>query len=88
MPRCQVCQSPHPRGFPKVCLALDHLLEEQFPEEYAQRRDAVQLSQIKVKPETSSSCTYFCLLFSKRYFLKPAIMSQIAGREIIAINRI
>nr|AFK48927.1 unknown [Lotus japonicus] len=54
MLRCQVCQSPHPRGFSKVCLALDHFIEEQFPEEYAQRRDAIQLGQIKVKPETSS----------------------------------
>ncbi|KAJ1427987.1 Zinc finger, ZZ-type [Sesbania bispinosa] len=55
MLRCQVCQSPHPTGFPKVCLALDHFLEEQFPEEYARRRDSIQLIQIKVKPETTSS---------------------------------
>lgn len=54
---CQVCQSPHPGGFPKVCLALDQFLEEQFPEEYTQRRDAIQLSQIKVHPETASSCS-------------------------------
>ncbi|MED6212517.1 hypothetical protein PIB30_084166 [Stylosanthes scabra] len=52
--KCQVCQSPHPRGFPKVCLALGHFLEEQFPEEYAKRRDAVQFSQVKFKPEISS----------------------------------
>lgn len=55
--RCQVCQSPHPGGFPKVCLALDQYLEEQFPEEYTQRRDAIQLGQIKVQPETASSCS-------------------------------
>ncbi|KAJ1409590.1 Zinc finger, ZZ-type [Sesbania bispinosa] len=55
MLRCQVCQSPHPTGFPKVCLALDHFLEEQFPQEYARRRDSIQLSQIKVKPEATSS---------------------------------
>ncbi|XP_020232528.1 E3 ubiquitin-protein ligase PRT1 [Cajanus cajan] len=55
MLRCQVCQSPHPRGFPKVCLELDHFLEEQFPEEYGQRRDAFEQRQIKVKPEIPSS---------------------------------
>lgn len=54
MLRCQDCQSPNPTGFPKVCLALDHFLEEQFSEEYAQRRDAIQVGQIKVKPETTS----------------------------------
>lgn len=62
MLRCQICQSPHPRGFPKVCLELDHFLEEQFPEEYAQQRDAVQLRHIKDKPESPSSCMYLCLL--------------------------
>ncbi|KAK7292963.1 hypothetical protein RJT34_15821 [Clitoria ternatea] len=57
MLRCQVCQSPHPKGFPKVCLEFDHFLEEQFPEEYGQRRDAIKLSPVKVKPETPSSCS-------------------------------
>ncbi|KAI4356422.1 hypothetical protein L6164_000446 [Bauhinia variegata] len=56
MLRCQVCHSPHPRGYPKVCLELDHFLEEKFPEEYARQRDTVQLRQIKVKPESASSC--------------------------------
>ncbi|XP_039160686.1 E3 ubiquitin-protein ligase PRT1-like [Eucalyptus grandis] len=32
---CQVCKSRHPGGLPKVCLELDHFLEQQFPEEYA-----------------------------------------------------
>lgn len=54
MLRCHVCQIPNPTGFPKVCLALDHFLEEQFSEEYAQRKDAIQVGQIKVKPETTS----------------------------------
>ncbi|KAI4354396.1 hypothetical protein L6164_003261 [Bauhinia variegata] len=53
--RCQVCQTPHPRGCPKVCLELVHFLEEQLPEEYARRRDAVQLRQINVQPEYPSS---------------------------------
>nr|XP_023891439.1 E3 ubiquitin-protein ligase PRT1 isoform X2 [Quercus suber] len=39
MLKCQVCQTSHPRGFPKVCLELDHFLEEQFPKEYMLRRD-------------------------------------------------
>ncbi|CAL0306015.1 unnamed protein product [Lupinus luteus] len=52
--RCEVCQSQHPKGFPKVCLALHHFLEEQFPEEYAKRRAVVQLSQLKIKPDTTS----------------------------------
>lgn len=56
MLRCQVCQIPHPRGFPKVCLEFDHFLEEQFPEEYAQRTDAIELKDVKLKPKTSSSC--------------------------------
>ncbi|KAK9288595.1 hypothetical protein L1049_017054 [Liquidambar formosana] len=41
IPRCQVCQSMHPYGLPKVCLVLEHLLEEQFSEIYAQRREAL-----------------------------------------------
>ncbi|KAM5552728.1 hypothetical protein ABKV19_025100 [Rosa sericea] len=36
--RCQVCQSMHPNGFPSVCLVLEHFLEEQYPEAYAQRQ--------------------------------------------------
>jgi hypothetical protein len=58
MLRCQVCQSPHPRGFPKVCLEFDHFLEDQFPEEYARRRDAIELKDIKVKLETPPSSMY------------------------------
>ncbi|CAK7349347.1 unnamed protein product [Dovyalis caffra] len=38
-------QSFHPRGLPKVCLEFDHFLEEQFPAEYALRREAVQAKQ-------------------------------------------
>ncbi|KAF8006202.1 hypothetical protein BT93_K0490 [Corymbia citriodora subsp. variegata] len=39
---CQVCKSRHPRGLPKVCLELDHFLEQQFTEEYASRRFAAR----------------------------------------------
>lgn len=54
--RCQVCQSPHPSGFPKVCLELDHFLEEQFPEEYTARRGTVQLKQVQFQHENSPTC--------------------------------
>ncbi|XP_020260157.1 E3 ubiquitin-protein ligase PRT1-like isoform X2 [Asparagus officinalis] len=37
--RCQVCDSVHPGNFPKVCLEMDHFLEEQFPKEYCARRE-------------------------------------------------
>ncbi|XP_054779592.1 E3 ubiquitin-protein ligase PRT1 isoform X2 [Prosopis cineraria] len=54
MLRCQICQLSHPRGFPNVCLELDHFIKEQFPEEYAKQRDAVQLRHIYGKPEIPS----------------------------------
>ncbi|KAL4273529.1 hypothetical protein GQ457_13G016870 [Hibiscus cannabinus] len=37
MPRCQVCKSVQPNGFPGVCLILHHFLEKQFPEEYSEQ---------------------------------------------------
>ncbi|XP_057499295.1 E3 ubiquitin-protein ligase PRT1-like [Actinidia eriantha] len=40
-PRCHVCQSAHPNGYPKVCLVLKHFLEEQFSEQYALRKEVV-----------------------------------------------
>ncbi|XP_042481155.1 E3 ubiquitin-protein ligase PRT1-like isoform X2 [Macadamia integrifolia] len=43
--RCQVCQSSHPTGLPKVCLELHHFLEGQFPEGYELRREAVHSCQ-------------------------------------------
>ncbi|XP_019461902.1 PREDICTED: E3 ubiquitin-protein ligase PRT1-like [Lupinus angustifolius] len=55
--RCQVCQLPHPKGLPKVCLGFDQFLEETFPEDYARRRVAVQLSKTKAQPVTSSNCS-------------------------------
>ncbi|KAA8543477.1 hypothetical protein F0562_021028 [Nyssa sinensis] len=55
--RCQVCQSSHPRGYPKVCLELDHFLEEKFPKEYALRRGAVQLKQVHLQHESATTCS-------------------------------
>ncbi|RVW68824.1 E3 ubiquitin-protein ligase PRT1 [Vitis vinifera] len=55
--RCEVCQVLHPSGFLKVCLELDHFLEEQFPEEYALRREAVQLKAVHLHDAPS---TYSC----------------------------
>ncbi|KAL8092869.1 hypothetical protein AgCh_034932 [Apium graveolens] len=40
--RCQLCQSLHPKGIPKVCLELHHLLGTQFPTEY-------ELQKYKIK---------------------------------------
>ncbi|KAK3187847.1 hypothetical protein Dsin_027408 [Dipteronia sinensis] len=38
--RCPVCQSVHSHGLPRVCLILEHFLEEQFPQLYAEKREA------------------------------------------------
>ncbi|KAL3359964.1 hypothetical protein AABB24_016462 [Solanum stoloniferum] len=38
--RCPVCQLEHPNGYPNICLILEHYLEEQFPELYAERKRA------------------------------------------------
>ncbi|KAK2643936.1 hypothetical protein Ddye_019131 [Dipteronia dyeriana] len=38
--RCPVCQSVHSLGLPGVCLILEHFLEEQFPQLYAEKREA------------------------------------------------
>ncbi|KAF6175789.1 hypothetical protein GIB67_036254, partial [Kingdonia uniflora] len=45
--RCQLCECSHPEGLPKVCLELDHFLEERFPEEYALKKEAVRLQLIE-----------------------------------------
>ncbi|KAF8119049.1 hypothetical protein N665_0001s0105 [Sinapis alba] len=43
--KCQECHISDPRGFPKVCLVLEQLLEENFPEEYnSRRRSGIQKS--------------------------------------------
>ncbi|XP_010513757.1 PREDICTED: E3 ubiquitin-protein ligase PRT1-like [Camelina sativa] len=36
--KCQECNVCDPRGFPKVCLILEQLLVENFPDEYNSRR--------------------------------------------------
>lgn len=38
--RCPVCQLEHPNGYPNICLVLEHYLEEQFSELYAERKRA------------------------------------------------
>ncbi|GLU07913.1 hypothetical protein SLE2022_248520 [Rubroshorea leprosula] len=57
MLKCQACQSPHPRGTPKVCLELDHFLKEKFPNEYELRRGAVQQKQVLLKNESTTTCS-------------------------------
>ncbi|XP_059431768.1 E3 ubiquitin-protein ligase PRT1-like [Corylus avellana] len=57
MLKCHVCQTLHPKGFPKVCLVLDQFLEEQFPKEYVLRRDAVQLKQVDFEHKKLTICS-------------------------------
>ncbi|CAL9222260.1 unnamed protein product [Arabidopsis halleri] len=40
--KCLECNVCDPRGFPKVCLILEQLLEENFPEEYKSRTSGIQ----------------------------------------------
>ncbi|RID53248.1 hypothetical protein BRARA_G00658 [Brassica rapa] len=40
--KCKECHVCDPRRFPKVCLALEQFLEENFPEEYISRRSGIQ----------------------------------------------
>ncbi|KAJ6710924.1 hypothetical protein OIU74_011725 [Salix koriyanagi] len=54
---CQVCQSLHPRGSPKVCVYFDHFLQEHFPTEYAMRMEAVQAKQVHVKSQHPITCS-------------------------------
>ncbi|KAI3987652.1 hypothetical protein MKX01_027940 [Papaver californicum] len=55
---CQLCQSQHPNGFPKVCLVLDNFLETEFPQEYVQRREDVQHKPVRSQQGiASSACT-------------------------------
>lgn len=69
MLKCQVCQTSHPRGLPKVCLELDHFLEEQFPKEYMLRRDAILLKLVDVEHKHPTICMpeYLISLFNVQY---------------------
>ncbi|EEF44244.1 conserved hypothetical protein [Ricinus communis] len=40
-PRCGICQSLHPNGFPGICLLLEQFLEKHFPKIYAKRREGL-----------------------------------------------
>ncbi|XP_038694817.1 E3 ubiquitin-protein ligase PRT1-like isoform X2 [Tripterygium wilfordii] len=55
MIRCEACHSFHPRGFPKVCLELAEFLKEQFPMDYALRRDTVQQKEVSFENETQTT---------------------------------
>ncbi|KAL4360479.1 hypothetical protein GQ457_04G026530 [Hibiscus cannabinus] len=57
MLRCQVCQCLHPRGSPKICLTLDHFLVAKFPNEYALRKDDIQLRQASSEHKKPSTCS-------------------------------
>ncbi|KAI4341605.1 hypothetical protein MLD38_026307 [Melastoma candidum] len=49
---CTVCHSLHPGDSPKVCLALDHFLEEEFSDEYALRKPAARSKNISPKDQS------------------------------------
>ncbi|GJT39738.1 hypothetical protein Tco_0939603 [Tanacetum coccineum] len=53
MSRPRVCQSSHPKGFPKVCLVLEGFLEQHVSEEYAARRQAID--KLKTREQGTSS---------------------------------
>lgn len=54
---CEVCKSPHPTDFPKVCLELNNFLEEKFPEKYATRRQNVEQLQAQFQHKNSDACS-------------------------------
>ncbi|KAF8113196.1 hypothetical protein N665_0054s0014 [Sinapis alba] len=57
--KCKECHVCDPRRFPKVCLAFEQFLEENFPEEYISRRSGIQKTLANIqsyrKGGTSSS---------------------------------
>ncbi|KAI3506915.1 hypothetical protein L1887_21553 [Cichorium endivia] len=56
MLKCEVCESRHPSGLPKVCRELDHFLEEQFSSEYAIRKNTIKVNQeLTEKNKTTSN---------------------------------
>ncbi|XP_010532888.1 PREDICTED: E3 ubiquitin-protein ligase PRT1-like [Tarenaya hassleriana] len=53
--RCQECQALDPRGFPKVCLVLEHFLKEIAPEEYTSRSNDTERKQIQNNTRSSQT---------------------------------
>ncbi|CAK7336258.1 unnamed protein product [Dovyalis caffra] len=64
IPRCQICRSLHPNGFPSVCLVLEHFLEEQFSEIYAERRKgSTQAQQLARRSPSVPTNVYSSWIF-------------------------
>ena len=61
--KCQVCHCTHTGDFPKVCLDLDHFLEEQFPKEYSARHENVHNRTSQSERGDSSFCKFYLHLF-------------------------
>lgn len=53
--QCQLCQSSHPKGIPKVCLELHHFVEAQFPTEYELRKNTIK--QVDSQQELPTICS-------------------------------
>lgn len=69
---CQVCQSPHPGQSPRVCLELDHFLEEKFSKEYSIRRELLHLSLVnhQIDKTTTSNDFYNLSSLQRLTFLR------------------
>ncbi|KAK9726527.1 hypothetical protein RND81_05G221500 [Saponaria officinalis] len=53
---CKVCQIPHPSDCPNICLELNNFLEEQFPDEYALRKQNAEELKSQYQHKSPSSC--------------------------------
>lgn len=59
--RCEICKVRQLSGFPKVCLELDDFLKKQFPEEYALRRESVELREGHQHDSPSTCMSFYTL---------------------------
>ncbi|KAK9140861.1 hypothetical protein Scep_010542 [Stephania cephalantha] len=77
--RCQLCESPHPKGLLNVCLELDRFLEEHFSKEYAIRREAIRLQHIDSQQSAAQGRNCFENPFSS---VKCSLQHSDLGRNI------
>lgn len=69
----------HPNGFPSVCLILEHFLEEQYPEIYAQRRSS-SIKQADCEYESVKNFYDFGAFILLQIFLIFISLSRIESR--------
>ncbi|XP_074268470.1 E3 ubiquitin-protein ligase PRT1-like [Silene latifolia] len=51
---CKVCEIPHPRDCPNICVDLNNFVEEQFPDEFAARKGNIQEMQSQFQHKNPS----------------------------------